>query len=174
MEAAPCIAMTQRKKGVKSICLTVEVNPMNKSVLLAITLLPIAFMLLPIAFKSWSEVTQPPVNCLEDFTEEEGPYVYEDYCIYEAQVGNITTIDIKIKAEGNALNYDIPYSNLRYRGAIIQIYINGAFGKDQWVAMPFLRGVFLMSNSIHLPIDEWVEDGFPVGKYIRVVIIHSE
>ena len=94
--------------------------------------------------------------------------------MYEAEVGNITTIDIKIKAEGNALNYDIPYSNLRYRGAIVQIYINGAFGKDQWVAMPFLRGVFLMSNSIHLPIDEWVEDGFPVGKYIRVVIIHSE
>ena len=131
-------------------------------------------LLLLIAFNSWSEVVQPPVNCLEDFTEEEGPYVYEDYCIYQAQVGNITTIDIKIKAEGNALNYDIPYSNLRYRGAIVQIYINGAFGKDQWVAMPFLRGVFLMSNSIHLPIDEWVEDGFPVGKYIRVVIINSE
>ena len=82
--------------------------------------------------------------------------------------------DIKIKAEGNALNYGIPYSNLRYHGAIVQIYINGAFGKDQWVAMPFLRGVFLMSNSIHLPIDEWVEDGFPVGKYVRVVIINSE
>ena len=122
----------------------------------------------------WAEDIQPPVNCLEDFKEEGGPYVYDDRCIYQSKIGNIITIDIKVKEEDNELIYDIPYHNLRYAGAIVQIYISGAFGKSQWFAMPFLRGVIIMPGSIHLPIDEWVEDGFPVDNYLRVVILTSE
>ena len=123
----------------------------------------------------WAEDIQPPVNCLEDFKEEGVPYAYEDYCIYHAKVGNITTIDIKVKEEGNELIYDIPYSNLRYAGAIVQIYYTvGVYGKSQWFLLPDSKGIVVMPNSILLPIDEWVKDGFPADSYVRVVILTSE
>ena len=123
---------------------------------------------------TFAEDIQPPVNCLEDFKEEAGPYAYEDYCIYQAEVGNITTIDIKVKEEGNELIYDIPYANLRYAGAIVQIYYTvGVYGKSQWFLFPDSKGIVVMSNSILLPIDEWVKDGFPADSYVRVVILTS-
>ena len=125
-----------------------------------------------IAFNGWAEDLQLPKDCYEDLAEEPLEYYYEDYCIYEYKAGNITTIDIRIKPEGNQTVFDIPYANLRHAGAIIQIYYSsGVFGKSQWYFMPDAKGLVIMPNSILLPIDEWVEDGFPIYSFIRVVIL---
>ena len=131
--------------------------------------------LLLFAFNGWTEDLQPPKDCYEDLAEEPLEYYYEDYCIYESRVGNITTIDIRIKPEGNQTVFDIPYANLRYAGAIIQIYYSSmVFGKSQWILMPDSRGVYIHPNSISLPIDEWIEDGFPINSFIRVVFLTHE
>ena len=128
-----------------------------------------------LAFDGWAEDVQPPKDCYEDLAEEPLEYYYEDHCIYESSVGNITTIDIRINPESHETVYDIPYANLRHAGAIIQIYYSsGVFGKSQWMLMPGSKGIVIMPNSILLPIDKWVEDGFPIYSFIRVVILTAE
>ena len=119
--------------------------------------------------------TYPPKDCYQDLTEEEAEYYYEDFCVYESKTGNLTTIDIRVKPEGNQEVFNIPYSSLRHAGAIIQIYYSSAvFGKSQWMLIPDSRSVYIHPNSISLPINEWVKDGLSPGVFIRVVILTHE
>jgi hypothetical protein len=115
-----------------------------------------------------------PIDCRED--AKEVPHKYEDSCIYEADAGKVVTIDIRIKeSHGDEELIDIPYSNLRHAGAIIQIYYTvGVWGKAQWYPIPSMNGVVVMSNSLMLPIGKWVKQGLLPGTFIRVVIFKSE
>jgi hypothetical protein len=115
-----------------------------------------------------------PINCRED--AKEVPHKYEDSCIYEANVGKVITFDMRIKeSHGDEELIDIPYSNLRHAGAIIQLYYTvGVWGKAQWFPMPSMDGVVVMNNSLMLPIGKWVKRGLLPGTFIRVVIFKSE
>ena len=147
-------------------------------------LITLTSLLLLVASNTWAEdenqfvfESEPPVDCLEDFKEgaEGGGCAYDDYCVYKSKVGNIITIDVRIKAGENQTVFDIPYGKIRYAGVITQIYYNqGPFGKSQWFLLPYTRGIGLFPNSITLPINEWVNNGITIGAWIRVVILTSE
>ena len=97
--------------------------------------------------------SEPPVDCFEDFKEgaEGGGYAYNDYCVYKSKVGNIITIDVRIKTGENHTTFDIPYGKIRYAGVITQVYYNqGPFGKSQWSLLPYTRGIVFFPNSMNL------------------------
>ena len=116
----------------------------------------------------------PPINCRED--AKEIPHNYEDSCVYEANVGKVFTVDLKIReSHDDDEIIDIPYSNLRHAGAIIQIYYTvGVMGKAQWFPIPSMKGVVIMPNRLVLPIGKWKKQGLLPGTYLRVVIFKSE
>ena len=121
--------------------------------------------------------SEPPVDCLEDKKEgaEGGGYAYDDYCVYKSKVGNIITIDVRVKVGENQTVFNIPYDNIRHAGVITQVYYNqGPLGKSQWFLLPYTRGIVLFAGSITLPINEWVNNGITMGAWIRVVILTSE
>ena len=66
---------------------------------------------------------------------------------------------------------DIPYGNIRASGVILQLYYSSAFGKAQWIPFPHYRGVHIMPNNLLLPVKAWIDDGFPIGTFVRVVLI---
>ena len=79
------------------------------------------------------------------------------------------------ESHGDEELIEIPYGNLRYAGAIIQIYYNvGPWGKAQWFPMSSMDGVAIMHNGFMLPIGKWVKRGLRPGNFIRVVIFKSE
>ena len=146
--------------------------------------LSILIVSLLVALNGWAEdenqfifESEPPVDCLEDKKEgaEGGGYAYDDYCVYKSKVGNIITIDVRVKAGENQTVFDIPYDNIRHAGVITQVYYNqGPFGKSQWFLLPYTRGIGLFAGSVTLPINEWVNNGITIGAWIRVVILTSE
>jgi hypothetical protein len=134
-------------------------------------LLALTFLYL---FSSSSLAEGSQINCRED--AEEIPHNYEDSCVYEANAGKVFTFDLKIKeSHGDGEIIDIPYSNLRHAGAIIQIYYTvGAMGKAQWFPIPSMNGVVVMNNSLMLPMGKWKKRGMLPGTFLRVVIFKSE
>lgn len=96
----------------------------------------------------------------------------------QSKVGKIYTFDIKITDEYANLGpekvviFDIPYSNLRTTGAIIQIYYSvGVVGKAQWFLLDGYDGAIIMPSSIHIPLGKWIASGLRKGYILRVVLL---
>jgi hypothetical protein len=113
------------------------------------------------------EQTENIPDCIES---KMGPF--PDLCFHTSRVNEIITIDLKIKenyANEESVSVILPYNNLRYSGAIVQLYYNGVAGKSQWVTFPNPGGVYLMPGAIMLPVQKWIERGLKPGKIIRIV-----
>ena len=93
-------------------------------------------------------------------------------------MGNAQTSTLNMMpggGQGSDEIIDIPYSNLRHAGAIIQIYYTvGVMGKAQWFPIPSMKGVVIMPNRLVLPIGKWKKQGLLPSTYLRVVIFKSE
>ena len=91
-------------------------------------------------------------------------------------IGCVTTIDINITkklAEQNDLIIDYNYEDIRTNGVIMNVYYSNAVGKAQWTEFPSPSNIYLMPNSILLPLKRWIKNGMQTnGKWwVRVVML---
>ena len=115
---------------------------------------------------------QPPIDCK---TNQRGPFA--DLCVHETTVGRIVTIDLKIKEEHGrteSIVVDIPNSDIRRTGFILQLYYNSAAGNAQWSPYRDTRGIYVFPGSIQLPVQRWIKRGLAPGQLIRVVLLFGE
>ena len=103
---------------------------------------------------------------------------YENLSIKKSTLESsiLYTIDLRITKDiGNKSDFliDINYSNIREDGAIIQVYYSNAYGKAQWVPFPFSSNIYIMPNSLLLPINRWVEQGMKIDGswWVRIVML---
>jgi len=104
----------------------------------------------------------------------------------KSTVQNIYTFDIDITEEYKKLSekdtvmFDIPYSNIRTTGVIIQMYYsigvsgNSLAGKSQWHIYNDMNGIVLNPNVITLPIGRWMAHGLLPTYKVRIVILTSK
>ena len=115
------------------------------------------------------EQTENTPDCIEN---KMGPF--PDLCFHTSFVKEIITVDLKIKkdhANEESVTVILPYDNIRYSGAIVQLYYNGIAGKSQWVTFSDTGSVHLMPSAIMLPVKRWIERGLKPGTIIRVVVM---
>ena len=103
---------------------------------------------------------------------------YENLSIKKSTLESsiLYTIDLRITKDiGNKSDFliDINYSNIREDGAIMQVYYSNAYGKAQWVSFPFSSNIYIMPNSLLLPINRWVEQGMKIDGswWVRIVML---
>lgn len=111
------------------------------------------------------------VDCVEDVRNMPE---YADQCSHRAAVGSIYTVDVRLKQEHlteQDIIVEVPYANLRGSGAIIQLYYSGVIGKSQWIPLPSSQGIYIMPNSLLLPVKLWIDSGLPLGSFVRIVLI---
>ena len=115
---------------------------------------------------------EPPIDCKAN---QRGPFA--DLCVHETSVGRMITIDLKIKEEHGRqgpIIVDIPYTNIRRSGVVMQLYYNSVAGKAQWVPFSDLRGIYLHPDSILLPVQSWIKQGLVPGQLVRIVLLFGE
>jgi len=115
------------------------------------------------------EQTEDIPDCIDS---KIGPF--PDLCFHTSPVREIITFDLKIKedhAREESVTVLLPYAEIRYSGAIVQLYYNGVAGKSQWVTFSDTGAVYLMPGAIMLPVKKWIERGLKPGKIIRVVVM---
>lgn len=105
---------------------------------------------------------------------------YEDLSVTHKSVGSscLSTIDVRITEElgkESDLLVDYDYSNIRKDGVLMNVYYSNILGKAQWVDFPSPHGIYLMPNSLYLPIDRWLESGVKTNGswWVRIVILNS-
>ena len=105
-------------------------------------------------------------------------YEYENFSIKKTDLGSsfMYTIDLRITEEmASKSDYivDLNYPNIREDGTIMQVFYSNAFGKAQWVPLPFSSNIYIMPNNLLLPIGQWVEHGMKTNGtwWIRIVMM---
>ena len=105
-------------------------------------------------------------------------YEYENFSIKKTDLGSslMYTIDLRITEEvGSKSDYliDVNYSNIREEGTIMQTFYSNALGKAQWVPFPFSSNIYIMPNSLLLPISRWMEQGMKTDGtwWVRIVML---
>ena len=105
-------------------------------------------------------------------------YKYENFSIKKTDLGSslMYTIDLRITEEvGSESDYliDLNYSNIREEGTIMQTFYSNAFGKAQWAPFPFSSNIYIMPNSLLLPISRWIEQGMKTDGtwWVRIVML---
>ena len=110
-------------------------------------------------------------------------YEYENFSIKKTNLGSsfMYTMDLRITEDiASESDYliDLNYSNIREDGTIMQVYYSNALGKAQWVPFPFSSNIYIMPNSLLLPIGRWIEQGMKTNGtwWVRIVMLipHSE
>ncbi len=104
---------------------------------------------------------------------------YDDLSVSHKSVGSscLSTIDVKITEElgkKDDLLVDYDYSNIRKDGVLMNVYYSNIMGKAQWVDFPSPHGIYLMPNSLYLPIDKWIKSGVKANGswWVRIVILN--
>ncbi len=105
-------------------------------------------------------------------------YEYENFSVKKNDLGSsfMYTIDLRITEDvGRESDYlvDLNYSNIREDGAIMQVFYSNALGKAQWVPFPFPSNIYVMPNSLLLPIGRWTEHGMKTDGtwWVRIVML---
>lgn len=102
--------------------------------------------------------------------------MYSETCLHIGTADTIFTLDILLTEadlEEEEFIVDIPYPNLRYAGAILQIYYSGPLGKSQWIPIPNYTGVYLMPDELLLPVRRWIKNGLELNTHIRITLLLS-
>lgn len=152
---------------------TLDRRLISTSIFAFVAVLSAVMTVLWVAGKHQPALAQGDIeNCKDGIVERQ--YDYSDKCLYSARVGQIFTLDVRIIEEHKGqedIVIEIPYSNLRYSGAILQVYYNLAVGKAQWLPFPSTRGIYIMPDSLLLPIGSWIESGLTIGTFVRIVLL---
>ena len=114
--------------------------------------------------------------CIAAVKRGGSPYKYPDTCMTQSTSTQLITIDVRVTKERAAdelFVVEVPMRAIRSAGAVVQLFYSGVAGKSQWFVMSSMRGVVLMPNSVMLPLRKWVEHGFPVGSFVRVVVMSA-
>ena len=105
-------------------------------------------------------------------------YEYENFSIKKTDLDSLFmyTIDLRITKDiAGESDYliDLNYSNIREEGTIMQTFYSNALGKAQWVPFPFSSNIYIMPNSLLLPISRWVEQGMKTDGtwWVRIVML---
>ena len=92
--------------------------------------------------------------------------------------GCLTTIDVNLTknlAKNDDLIVDYDYGEIRREGVIMNVYYSNILGRSQWTDFPSPSNIYLMPNSVLLPISRWIKDGMQTDGmwWVRVVLLRN-